>query len=52
MVVGEEGVEISGKVNASNVEELGSWLTNNRDTVAGLFSTVDSNKLSGIEEGA
>lgn len=52
LVVGEEGVEISGKVNASNVEELGSWLTNNRDTVAGLFSTVDSNKLSGIEEGA
>lgn len=52
LVVGEEGVEISGKVNASNVEELGSWLTNNRDTVAGLFSTIDSNKLSGIEEGA
>ena len=52
LVVGEEGVEISGKENASNVEELGSWLTNNRDTVAGLFSTVDSNKLSGIEEGA
>lgn len=52
LVVGESGVEISGKVNAANVEGLGDWITNNRDTVPGLLSAVDATKLNGIESGA
>ena len=52
LVIGEEGVEISGTVNASNVEGLASWITSNRNTVPGLFSSVNATKLDGIEEGA
>lgn len=52
LVIGESGVEISGKVNAANVEGLGDWITNNRDTVHGLLSAVDATKLNGIESGA
>lgn len=52
LVIGESGVEISGKVNAANVEGLGNWLTTNRDTVPGLFDTTSASKLSGIEAGA
>ena len=52
LVIGESGVEISGKVNAANVEGLGNWITNNRDTVPGLLSAVDATKLTGIESGA
>ena len=52
LVIGESGVEISGKVNAANVEGLGDWITNNRDTVPGLLSAVDDTKLNGIESGA
>lgn len=52
LVIGESGVEISGKVNAANVEGLGDWITNNRDSVAGLFDTTSATKLNGIEAGA
>ena len=52
LVIGESGVEISGKVNAANVEGLGDWITTNRDTVAGLFDTTSADKLNGIEVGA
>ena len=52
LVIGESGVEISGKVNAANVEGLGDWITTNRDSVAGLFDTTSATKLSGIEAGA
>lgn len=52
LVIGESGIEISGKVNASNVQGLGDWVTTNRDTVAGLFSSTDADKLSAIAEGA
>ena len=53
LVLGDSGnIEVSGKVNASNVEELDTWIINNRDTLGGLFSTVNSNKLDGIEAGA
>lgn len=52
LVIGESGVEISGKVNAANVEGLGNWITTNRDTVPGLLSATDSAKLSGIADGA
>ena len=52
LVIGESGVEISGKVNAANVEGLGDWITTNRDSVAGLFDTTSATKLNGIEAGA
>lgn len=52
LVIGEEGVEISGKVNADNVEGLGSWIITNRDAIAGLYPTEDATKLNGIEAGA
>ena len=52
LVIGDEGIEISGKVNAENVEGLGSWITANRDSVEGLFSTNALEKLASIEVGA
>ena len=52
LIIGESGVEISGKVNAANVEGLGDWITTNRDSVAGLFDTTNASKLNGIEAGA
>ena len=52
LVIGESGVEISGKVNAANVEGLSDWVTTNRDTVPGLLSAVEATKLNGIAEGA
>lgn len=52
LVIGESGVEISGKVNAANVEGLGNWITTNRDTVPGLLSATEATKLGGIAEGA
>lgn len=52
LVIGESGVEISGKVNAANVEGLGDWITTNRDAVDGLFDTTSADKLNAIEEGA
>ena len=52
LVIGESGVEISGKVNAANVEGLNDWITTNRDSIAGLFDTTSATKLNGIEAGA
>ena len=53
LVIGDSGgVEISGKVNASNVEGLAEWITNNRETVSGLFSIAAATKLDSIEAGA
>lgn len=53
LVLGDNGnVEISGKVNAENVEGLASWITANRNGVSGLYPTSDQTKLSSIQEGA
>ena len=53
LVLNEDGsVEVSGEVAAGNVNGLDAWITNNRDTIGGLFSTTDSTKLGGIEAGA
>lgn len=41
-------LEVSGSVNADNVEGLGSWITDNRDIVSGLFSSTDEEKLDGL----
>ena len=53
LVLSADGtVEISGEINASNVKELGSWITTNRDTVLGLLSVETESKLDAIEAGA
>lgn len=53
LVLSADGtVEISGEINASNVKELGSWITTNRDTVLGLLSVEKESKLDAIEAGA
>lgn len=53
LIVGDSGdIEISGKVNADNVEGLASWITTNRDTVPGLLSALNAAKLNSISEGA
>lgn len=53
LVLSEDGtVSISGEVNASNVKELDSWITANRDNVPGLLSAVDGTKLTAVESGA
>ena len=53
LTIGDTGnVEISGKVNAENVTGLASFLTGNRDTIPGLFSSADATKLAGIATGA
>lgn len=53
LVVSDDGsVEISGEINASNVKELDSWITNNRDNVLGLFDAEDDSKLDSIAHGA
>ena len=56
LVIGDEGLEISGTVNAENVQGLETWITNNAGSVIGLsplpFTTSLANKLNGIEEGA
>lgn len=53
LVLGDDGtVSISGEINASNVKELDTWITQNRDDVPGLLSAVDKTKLDSITEGA
>lgn len=49
LVIGDNGVEISGKVNADNVEGLGSWISKSKNTVDGLMSDAQETKLEGIE---
>ena len=53
LIIGDSGdIEVSGKVNADNVEGLASWITANRDTVPGLLSALNAAKLDSISEGA
>lgn len=52
LVLNGENVEVSGKVNADNVEGLSSWITGNRDTTSGLLSALNEAKLNSIAEGA
>ena len=46
LVIGEEGVEISGKVNAANVEGLNEWITNNRNNISGLYPAESESNLN------
>ena len=36
LVIGDQGLEISGTVNAENVQGLETWITNNAGNVIGL----------------
>ena len=49
----EDGnLSISGSVEAGSVKNLDTWLTTNRDTVAGLYPAADATKLAGVAAGA
>lgn len=52
LVIGDEGIQISGKVNADNVEGLSSWVIKNRNSIEGLYPIADAQKLAAIEAGA
>lgn len=52
LVLDNGNVEISGTVNAANVEGLDEWITGNKNLVDGLYPAADKEKLAGIEEGA
>lgn len=53
LVIGDGGnIEISGKVNASNVEGLNEWVVQNKDKIDGLYPTTAAQKLANIQEGA
>lgn len=52
LVIGDEGIQISGKVNADNVEGLSSWVIKNRNNIDGLYPVTDAQKLAAIEAGA
>lgn len=48
----DETITIDGKIAADNVDGLGTWITTNRDTLAGLLSADNATKLEGVEAGA
>lgn len=53
LILGEdETITIDGKIAADNVDGLGTWVTANRNTLAGLLSEDNATKLEGIEAGA
>lgn len=45
LVIGDNGLEISGTVNASNVKELDTWITQNKSTVDGLSENNFTDEL-------
>lgn len=50
LVITDEGIQVSGKVNADNVEGLASWITNNRDIVPGLYPVEAKNLLDNLDD--
>jgi hypothetical protein len=48
LVITDEGVQISGKVNADNVEGLGSWITTNRNAIEGLYPVEAKSLLDSL----
>ena len=50
LVITDEGVQISGKVNADNVEGLGSWITTNRNSIEGLYPVEAKNLLDNLNK--
>jgi len=45
-------MEVDGTISSDNVEEIDTWIEQNRDTVAGLYKAADETKLAGIAAGA
>ena len=45
LVIGDNGLEISGTVNASNVKELDSWITQHKNLVDGLSENNFTDEL-------
>lgn len=50
LVITDEGIQVSGKVNADNVEGLGSWITTNRNTIEGLYPVEARNLLDSLNK--
>ena len=48
LVITEDGIEISGTVNAENVQGLEDWIEKNRNSVNGLLSIDLENKINSI----
>lgn len=42
----------AGTLDASKIDNLGGWISDNRETVAGLMSADEETKLAGIASGA
>ncbi len=45
LIIGDNGLEISGTVNASNVKELDAWITQNKSAVDGLSENNFTDEL-------
>ncbi len=45
LVIGDNGLEISGTVNASNVKELDAWISQNKSSVDGLSENNFTDEL-------
>lgn len=48
LVITDEGIQVSGKVNADNVEGLSTWITTNRNTIEGLYPSEAKNLLDSL----
>lgn len=48
LVITDEGIQVSGKVNADNIEGLASWITTNRDIIPGLYPVEAKNLLDSL----
>lgn len=48
LVITDEGIQVSGKVNADNVEGLSTWITTNRNTIEGLYPVEAKNLLDSL----
>jgi hypothetical protein len=50
LVITDEGIQVSGKVNADNVEGLSTWITTNRNTIEGLYPVEAKNLLDSLNK--
>ena len=49
LVITDTGIEISGTINAANVQGLGVWITQNRNSIDGLLSTSIEEKINSFD---
>lgn len=50
LIITEDGVEISGTVEAKNIQGLEDWIKKNRNSINGLLSTDLEDKINSIDE--